>query len=455
MMKHMRKRLSLALVLIAVFSMTTIVCASSIDDANEGQITVANPLEGQTYTAYKIFDVSYNDDAYAYTIASTSEWLTTVQRYTGITLTGPVTDINGNTFYTAAPNANFSAAGFAAALKNAVSGKTGTALTASGTTATATDLPLGYYFVSSTSGALCNLTTTNPDATIRDKNDVPFDKVASDTSVELGQTVTFTITGKVPDTTGFTTYTYQISDTMSDGLTFQKNVAVTIGGNTVALTPTYTNTGFTLDIPVMDYNAGDEIVLTYTAVVNENAISQVEVNSAALRYSNDPTDSTSTTTLTDEEKVYTAKIVIDKIDGADSTKLKDAKFVLLNGDGEFYYWNATSNKVEWVTAQNQATVVNTDANGAGVFIGLEDGVYSLKEVEAPLGYNLLKDPVSVTVNGSDADVTTLTVTAQVTNNTGSTLPETGGPGTTTIYIVGGILVAVTAILLITKKRMAS
>lgn len=461
-MKHTRKLLSLALVLIAVFSMATIVSANSIDDANAGlgKITVANPLANQTYTAYKIFDVSYNGDAYAYTIAGNSEWLTTVQSYSGITLTGPVTDVNGNTFYTVAPNGNFSAAGFAAVLKGAVSGKTGITLTADGTAVSATSLKLGYYFVSSTSGALCNLTTTDPDATIRDKNDVPFDKVASDSSVELGQTVTYTITGKVPDTTGFTTYTYQISDTMSDGLTFQKDVRVTIGGSTVALTPTYTDTGFTLNIPMLDgttpiYYAGDAIILTYTAVVNENAIAQVETNTATLRYSNNPTDSTSTVTLTDEEKVYTAKIVIDKIDGADSTKLEGAKFVLLNADGEFYFWNAGSKKVEWKADQSGATVVTTDANGAGTFNGLEDGDYSLKEVEAPLGYNLLKEPVSVEVSGSTTDVTVLTVTAQVENNTGSTLPETGGTGTTMIYIIGGILVAVAAILLIVKKRMAS
>lgn len=461
-MKHLRKLLSLALVLCVVFSMATVVSAATSDaDANKGQITVENPLAEQTYTAYKIFDVTYDGEgAYAYTIADGSEWLETVEGYAGINLT-ELTDAAGNKYHAVATNDNFSAAGFAAALKNAISGKTGTVLTVSGGTASVSNLPLGYYFVSSSTGALCNLTTTDPSVTIRDKNDMSFDKVDDDESVEVGQTVNYTITTKVPDTTGFTSYTFQIADTMSAGLTFQKDVEVTIDGSAVTLNPSNTDTGFTLNIPVMDYDAGDEIVVTYSAIVNENAVSKIENNTAVLTYSNNPTDSTKTGTITEEETVYTAKVVINKYDGADetkATKLDGAQFVLTNAAGKYYFWDATAKKVEWKAAQSDATIVITDANGAGEFIGLEDGTYSLVEIKAPIGYNKLTDSVSVEVDGANAttaNLSSLTATADVANNTGSTLPETGGMGTTMIYVVGGILVAVAAVLLIVKKRMAA
>ena len=185
--------------------------------AGGGSITVENPKEGETYTAYRIFAVKYNEDktAYSYTIAADSQWLAVVQGYAGVTLSDAVTDGDGNTFYIVTKNDDFSAAAFAKTLQGAMEGKTGVELTAAGGKVAVTGLELGYYFVSSTNGALCNLTTTNPDATIFDKNDVPFEKTADDISVEVGQTVAFVITGKVPDTTGFDTYTFEISDTMS------------------------------------------------------------------------------------------------------------------------------------------------------------------------------------------------------------------------------------------------
>ena len=462
-MKTVARIASLLLALVMVFGLSVTAFA-----AETGTITVDNPIAGQTYTAYKIFDVTYDEakSTYAYSIAGNSEWYDVVKDYTGITLTKAASE---NT-YAVTKKDTFSAAAFANVLKAAVTGKTGgITLNVADGKATATGLDLGYYFVTSTTGALCNLTTTNPDATIHDKNDVPFDKVDDKTSVEVGETVNYTITGKVPDTTGFTTYEYTIADTMSAGLTFQKNVAVTVDGVTLdagKYVLNQTDNGFTLTIKVMELQekVGKEIKVTYTAVTNDKAVTVISKNSATLTYSNNPTDSESkTTTPKYEETVYSAKLVIDKYQKDNkSKKLANAKFVLKNDEGKYYKYTAATEsaaaQVEWVKNQADATEVTTDTNGAAAFNGLKDGTYKLVETAAPAGYNLLANEVEVTINGADAtevDLSSLTATAKVENSTGTTIPETGGIGTTIFYVAGGLLVLGAVILLITKKRMSS
>lgn len=474
-MKTVKKLASLLLVMVMVFAMATTAFAAE----EKGTITVDNPVANQTYTAYKIFDVTYNSAKtnYSYTIETTSEWYSTVKGYAettdnGLTLTGVAGD---NTTFVVSTTDAFSAPAFANALKAAVSGKTGTALTADGTTVKAADLDLGYYFVTSSTGALCNLTTTDPTVTIHDKNDIPFDKVDNKESVDVGEIVTYTITGKVPDYTGFTTYTYLITDTMSEGLTFQKNVKVTVGDTDVtsACTITYDKDGnankFTVSIPVQSYTIGAEIKVTYTAVVNEKAVAKIENNAATLTYSNDPTDTSKTTTTPeDKETVYSAKVVINKyVKGSDTEKLADAEFVLykeVKTDGSntttksYYKWNETDKKVEWTTDKAQATVKITNDKGAASFDGLKDGTYYLEEIKAPAGYNLLKGPVPVTVNGANAttaDLSSLTVTGNVENSSGAELPETGGMGTTIFYVLGSVLILAAVVLLVTRKRMSS
>ena len=471
-MKHVKKLASLLLALVMVCALA----ATAFAAGETGSITVDNPVAGQTYTAYKIFDVTYNSDqsAYSYTINSTDPWFTAVSNYaktenSGLTLT----QVNGSTTYNVSTTADFSAPKFADALKADVAGKTGgIVLTAQADgTVSATGLPLGYYFVASTSGALCNLTTTDPNAIIHDKNDVPFEKEGDKGSADIGETVNYTITGKVPDYTGFKTYTYEITDTMSEGLTFNKDVKVTIGGTDVtsACTVTYDVGGnankFTVSIPVKNYTIGAEIKVTYSAVVNEKAIAKIENNQAVLKYSNDPTDSTSTTTTPSDTKVYSSKIVIDKYETGDTTKkLAGAKFVLYKevttDEGAdavttklYYKWNETAQKVEWVENKANATVKITDSNGAASFDGIANGTYYLEEIEAPAGYNQLKEPVKVTVSGGDT-VAELTVTQPVANSTGTELPSTGGMGTTLFYTLGAILVLGAGVLLVTKKRMS-
>lgn len=462
-------------ILLALAMMLALSVSALADGTTTGTITVDNPVAGQTYTAYKIFDVKYNSDktAYSYTISGTSEWFSVVAAVEEGSVTSKITGltfekVNGANVYNVIKTDAFSAAAFANTLKANVEGKTGTVLTESGTSVAASGLPLGYYFVASTSGALCNLTTTNPTVTIHDKNDIPFEKTDDAASADVGQTVNYVITGKVPDYTGFTTYSYVISDTMSEGLTFNKDVTVKIGGvdKTAECTVTYDVDGnansFTVSVPVMDYTIGAAIEVSYSAVVNEQAIVTVQKNDAKLEYSKNPTTDEKGT-LEDKETVHIAKIVIDKYEeGNEEKKLAGAQFVLYklaDGNSKLYYkWVAATateaEKVEWVSDVAEATVVTTDADGAASFGGLADGTYYLEETVAPEGYNLLSEAVTITIAGDDADETTLLYTAKVANNTGIELPATGGIGTTIFYVLGGALVLGAVVLLVTRKRMS-
>lgn len=126
----------------------------------------------------------------------------------------------------------------------------------------------------------------------------------------------------------------------------------------------------------------------------------------------------------------------------------------------YYKADETSGEVTWVAEADRdtaATKVITDADGAASFDGIANGTYKLEETAAPAGYNLLTEPVTVTVNGATAtadNLSALTVTKQIENNTGSLLPSTGGVGTTMMFIVGGALALGAAVLFVTKKRMS-
>jgi len=473
--------------------------------ADNGAITItnkSNPEDGTTtYEAYRIFDIAPAVDTDGNPITETdgtfqSVTYTIASKWTGFFATGaagaaylgttassataPQIIVDGAIKYINVSESNvqaFAAAAFAYSQSAPV------AADATNTTGTFTGLDYGYYMVypkgasinEGTFTSIVSLTNANPSQEIRQKAKFPeIDKEDDQTDLELGGVVNYTITGEVPNTNGFTTYDYIVKDTMSNGLTFNDNIVVTIGEGTAAVTITdactIVKTGidetFTVQIPVMRYQekVGQKITVAYSATINENAVVKStlqEKNHAELVYSNDPKDNTNhTTTPPDETKVYTSNLVIDKYeDGTPTKKLAGAKFKLYKmvGTNKVYYKlndadDAHETKyVTWV-AEDQATEVETDEYGTASFQGLENGSYKLTETVAPSGYNKLTADVDVTIAGNDTEEIGVVATSTVPNNQGTELPSTGGIGTTIFYIVGGLLLVGAAIVLVARRK---
>mgnify|MGYP002508315280 CR=1 FL=1 len=484
-MKKMKRLAALFLAVVMVMAMGMTVAAAEITINNPQQVVEGEEKTDATYEAFKIFSLTTSTTTnsegktitnYSYKLDSSSAAYTKLSdlieedkpSYTGHGFTITKTTAAGvyNASVSDAPT-------FAAYLKTL--DLTGGIPGVKDGDKVKIDIGnnIGYYFVSTNSGALADLTTANDQLEIYDKNEKPqITKTADDASVEVGQVVKYTIEGTVPSTVGYTSYQYVIKDAMTEGLTFNDDVSNTLDDSVEAAK---VGNGFTLTFDMAAKNAngtnkytvGTKFTVTYTATVNDKAIVRnSETNSATLTYSNDPTDSNKTTpTPPVEVKVYTASIIIDKYDSADATKatkLANAEFVLKNANdstAKYYKYTAateaTPAKVEWVDTIADATKVTTDANGAAQFNGLEDGKYYLEETKAPAGYNLMTEAEEIEVKGDATNKTKVDATADVPNAAGAILPSTGGIGTTIFYVVGGILVLGAAVLLITKKRMSA
>ena len=467
--------------------------------AGNGTITITNnneavSMNGHTYTAYKIFDVTYDADTgdYDYTIASPFE-----SYFEGLNLPDSYgADLDAKAYtYVSKITGDEALQAFARDIYDNKGTATGTSVLAdNATSAVITGLDNGYYLVydegsqnpqNNAEKAIANvaLTTASPDAEIVLKASVPtIDKkitgVSDDAtnstaaqgedgvSAKIGQHVGFQIDSIVPDLTGYSTYTYKVTDTMTEGLTPDNNVKVTIGSDDVTSDCTITVDGqvTTVIVPydvLSDYEMDTPIAITYSATVNADAevypSADGNSNEATLEYSNNINE-TSTTETTPESKVnvYLFSLEITKVN-ADNEPLAGAAFTLKDEDGNEIPFEIGNDryKVSGSASGTTTVYVFSDADGKIYIDGLAEGTYTLTETVAPDGYNLLKDPVEVTIEATYNDEGECTGvsgnTATVVNKAGGLLPSTGGIGTY-IFIAGGAVLMVVAVVLVSRKK---
>ena len=534
-MKRMKK-------LVALLFSLVMLCALAMPAMAAGpySITINGAVENHTYTAYQVFKGVYYKGSRQNGTDVDAEYLSDVDWGSDVDGSGILTELQTNEilkdkFQTvdSAEKAAYALQGmrnksaeldeFARVvgkhLTGTIAGTTGK-VTASAS-ANINNLDAGYYFVKDTGDINASEIATKflvkvvGNASVTVKAQAPeFEKKVVNgsadkgTSVNIGDKVTFQLTAKVPDMASFEKYTFTMHDTLSEGLTFNKDsVKVTVDGvlitNTAGGSDKYTltystTTGssgtFTIAFTETQLKGlvnhtdgttpfGATIVVEYTATLNQNAlIKDVETNKAYLEYTNDPGSSSSGTKKTPETPVYVYDfdIEIAKYDGtggetpADKAKkLKGATFILYKVEGEgsaakklYYVQDTTTKAVTWKKDEAEATKFTTDENGKATFQGIAEGTYYLHETQAPDGYNSLKEDSKVIITatyGSDGKLHTSSAISinngqyiqvqSISNKAGAVLPSTGGIGTTIFYVLGSILVLGAAVLLIVKKRM--
>ena len=493
-MKYMKKLMTLLAVLTLALAMAVPAFAESGTASSTGMITIDNAVKGTTYKAYRIFDLeSYdtNKDAYSYKLSTKWEnfpdYITTIDgKEVRATDFFSVNSAGYIEWKDAKKEAGADFAKLAKAFVDANSIACDKEETASGATVTFTDLTLGYYLVDTSLGSLCSLDTTAPSVTIKEKNSdttiekkivINGDEKVDSNSAGIGDTVNFSITITVKDGDP---KNYVLHDKLS-GLTFDSDsLKVKIGATT--LTP---NTDYTLETNPTDGDSfdvkftngklkpNDVVVVTYSATVAADATiaGAGNKNTANLEYNGKHSTKEETTTYVWKLNVH--KYTLDSTNK--EVALSGAKFVLYRKDGtdKKYYAKLAGGKIDgWVTDMGGATTLETSGTGDILIEGLNEGTYYLEETEAPAGYNKLTEPIEVKItatpdatgvsetveyrNQNDSTYTPATnAIVKVLNKAGTQLPSTGGIGTTLFYVIGGGLMAVAAVLLVTKKRMNS
>ena len=496
-MKHAKKLASLLLALVMVFALSTTVYASQEGTLTGGSITINDAVPEQIYKAYQILYLeSYNSTNNAYAYKANSAWKTFVES-TAIKDIYLKTDAQGYVTWVDGANVEEFAklAQVEAAKKNADATATAPAADEGKTNSTVTfsDLKLGYYLVDTTLGTLCSLDTTNPTVEMEEKNEAPTNEktVEEDSKVgkegvnawgktndvDIGQTVNFksTITAQA----GAENYVFH--DTMSAGLTYGSVTGITLNGTAVdasnysVVTEGLTD-GCTFEVRFTQafcdtLKANDQIVISYTATLNENAViaGKGNPNESKLSYGDkgDESHTPSGTTPPSKTTTYTWDVDVFKytMDNKTEKALAGAKFTLSkNDDGtDPIALVSEGNNVYRVANTDETgivTEITTDTTGKFTIKGLDADTYYLKETAAPAGYNMLAAPVTIVI-GENGVVNGTTEAPQgvdevkVLNQTGALLPSTGGMGTTVFYVLGGALVLAAVVLLVTRKRMSS
>lgn len=485
--------LVLGLLPMSAFAAQRIVAADST-----ASITVGNALENDTLAAYKVVDLTYDAATNTLNYAWNSDFAdyfagTTPYNSTAYTVEQFDTlDDDSNELKTLlAELPNYISA------KNIVPVDTQTvAVYGAATFATFADLAMGEYFIrptSTTSVYQLMLQKVEPtvsagayvidDVTFRAKHkEVSVTKTADKTSVTKNEKVTYTITVDIPTyASQAVDKSFYVSDLLPDGLTIDTaSIKVQIDGTDVdteaytldktANTTTAPYYTFKLSVDTGKYtanwsaNGGKQLVITYTATLNNNdttAVNVKETNTVTFDYSFYPYVENSREQKTATVDVTTFAIKIDKhVNGAEGAKLANAKFDL--------YRTATA---EEIAAGSSVTIPHTTVAGILLESGLttnDSGVatfekyeandtryaYYLVETKAPTGYNLLSNAVEVHFTDAEVARTNGIYTVEIENTSGIQLPITGGTGTVIFTIIGIALMVGAVVLFVVSRKKA-
>lgn len=529
----------MAMTMILSMSMTAFAAEDATRLTGTGKLTVNNTVAGKTLDLYQIFTATKSGENVAYTLNSAYEGffknntrIPGSESLTGEALSEKAYDyVKKQVGPDGSNGAEFAKAILGWILENDTTVATThtTANTTAGTTVI-NNLDYGYYVVyplgaTDTSTAPGNETVksvaslvsvTGTDATVNMKSNYPTvvkkvnEKNADD--VNIGDTVTYTLTSKVPDMTGYTSYVFNFKDTLSAGLTFKEITSVKVGETTITKvdagqeadnTYTLTQDGQNITITMNNFlasnkdNTGKEIKVTYTATLNKDAVTGFDANknSATVEYSNKPGTDNKGESEPSIVDVHTFNFTIFKyyLNGADKTGLANAEFELYKAneaddaadenakinivdEGKGVYRQATADEVK-VAGFTSAKIVS-DADGKVLVQGLDAGNYYLRETKAPEGYNKLLSDIKVeikpvydettgkltsysvdyTYNGTTTTGTAITnkdnsPEVAVENKTGAQLPSTGSKGALMVTLAGIVLFgALTASKAFGKKK---
>lgn len=503
-MKKAMKKLMAALLAVAMVCAMAIPAfadgSSSTSTAAVTRYTITAPKNGHTYEIYQIFTGDY--DASQPSMLANIKWGKNGTGTAGDAVEQTVLDALSGVASSASDKAKLAVIEKYVTLTNPV--KT---IVNGGSV----EVVGGYYLIKDQDGSLSGsepyttyLVSVVGTVTISPKsNDVPeFEKKLKDTNDSTGDTtgwqdsadydigdyIPFRLQGTVPeDYDSYSTYYYAFHDKEEAGLTFDpSSVEVHLGDENGAIISatdyrvltkkdsTTSDTDCTFEIVFDDLKnvtgvtANSTITVTYKSKLNDNAVlgEHGNVNKAQLEYSNNPRGDGKGETPWDNVIVFTYKVVVNKIDQA-GDPLEGAQFTLTK---------KTKNGTDVVKTMDVNTTLTQFT-----LSGLDDGEYTLTETVTPAHYNTIS-PITFTVTADhkidwdsistrDNVLTSLsgekkvgeitfnvdkkagTLTTDVVNNIGTTLPGTGGIGTTIFYVIGGGLMVAAAILLITKKRM--
>lgn len=486
-MKSIKKIIAVLMAFVITMSLAA---TTAFADEKTYEITINNSNSGHTYEAYQIFSGSLSSKG----VLSDIKWGSGISE-AGKTAMGDAA-VKAESLKTEAD-----AKDFANEIAQYLTVPQGTADTVENGKYVISGLTAGYYLIKDKDNSLQDGSDTYTsyilkvvaDVTTTPKSDTPqASKKVKDTNDTEGTTtdwqdsadydvndrIPFQLSGTLPSNyDAYNKYYLTFHDTQSAGLTFDKDsVKVFLDGAQITEGFTLVTDGLTDgctfelrfdDVKNLDAaHSGSVITVEYESVLNENAVigSHGNPNTMNMEYSNNPNDSQggeTSTTPDDTVIVFTYKTVVNKVDN-NGNKLTGAEFTLEKkmADGT---WKAIE-------------VVKNEDGTAFTFSGLDDGDYRLTETAAPEGYNSIA-PIEFTITATHdivSDNPTLTslngeavsgeitftsntaggsLTTKVVNKKGSTLPSTGGIGTTIFYVFGSVLVIGAVIFLIAKKRM--